>query len=236
MSNVLVVGARPQSLGYHVAIAAQKAGYGVETAGIAGEDWTLDITKPSMVHGFLTRPDFGPWDHVVCTAGINKEGTIKGRGWLHTMQTQMEVNFFGHMILLSEWARYWRNPDRKILDDALSLPKHFASISSNSAQVARSRSGGYCASKAALSMGIRCAAREHAEWPFAIYAYEPGWMDGTPMSGEITERLRVHKSAPHRIPGGNAVDPEELAQTIVHNLSQGYWLNGTTIRLDGGEQ
>lgn len=204
--------------------------HAVYTAGVKHEDRKLDVTSASAVHALVEaiKPH-----HIVCTAGVNVEGTIEGSKWFTGMVDQMTVNYYGPMLLVSEFTRYWRDNPEGVIGT-----HHCVAISSNSATIARSKSGSYCASKAALSMGYRCAAREQAEGPFAIYTYEPGWLMGTPMSQEVRDRVgKVDPSAAlHRIPGGNMVNVEEFAHMIVKNLSYGRWLNGCTLRVDGGDQ
>ena len=225
--RVLVVGAKEGSLGHAVASEARAAGHDVTCAGIGGEQTHMDVKKVQQIRATLeeVKPH-----HLVCTVGVNEPGTIRGKGWLERLLRTQQVNYVGPLILASEFCRYWRdNPDEDVVH-------HCVAISSNSAHIARSPSGSYCASKAALSMGYRCAAREMSGMPFAIYTYEPGWMSRTPMSNQVMSDLAGQGVQPHRIPGGNEVDPRELARMIVANLAFGRWLNGTSIRLDGGEQ
>lgn len=234
-NSLLVVGTRPASLGMRVQRKAREAGFNVDTAGITVENHRVDFSDVDAVHKFLEENLF---DHVVCTIGINMEGTLQGKGWIKSLESQMRTNYLAPMILMSEWSRVWR--DAITADANLKTTiKHFVAISSNSAQVARANSGGYCASKAALSMGIRCAAREQAKWPFSIYGYEPGWLDGTPMSEMVRTRLQQsdQRAAMHRIPGGRGINPDYLADLIVGNLlTSSKSLNGCLLRVDGGEQ
>ena len=229
--KLLVIGARPRSLGAHVVSVAQSMSkFEVVTAGMH-DNSKLDLTKPKDVHAFMK--DVAP-DHVVCTAGVNLFGSTIGEGWLAKLEGQMRTNYYGPMILLSEWARYWRYARQP-------ETRHFVAVSSNSAHIARSNSVGYCASKAALSMAIRCTAREMAqlpldEWvPLSIWCVEPGWLNDTPMSRSL--ETRFGHDALHRIPGGEGIPPLSVATHIVNTIkSGGLAFNGTTIRIDGGEQ
>lgn len=227
--KLLIIGARPQSLGAHVRSVAESATkLEVTTAGLHAEDLKVDLTKVAEVQPLIWK--HGPWDHVVCTAGINLSGTISGEGWLASLESQMRTNYYGPMILLSQWTGYWRKHGMEE-----GVTRHYVAVSSNSAQVARSTSGGYCASKAALSMGIRCAAREMAEHPLAIWAVEPGWLTDTPMSRSVQTRLG--EQAPHRIPSGESISPLSVAVQIVSGITRiGRALNGCILRIDGGEE
>lgn len=231
--KLLVVGARPLSLGIRVVRAAKDAGYRTETLGMGSEDHKLDITDTHLVHEFMHEHAF---DHIVNTVGVNLDGTIEGKGWIAALETSMRVNYLAQMIMVSGWARYWRD---KIKSEHLRPEvKHYVAISSNSARIARAQSGGYCASKAALSMGMRCAARQEATWPLAIYAYEPGWLEGTPMSEAVRTRIQDKGlTTMHRIPGGQAIPPDQVAEMIVRNIAAGgKHLSGCILRVDGGEQ
>jgi len=244
--SLLVVGAQPGSIGAVVATTAKllgPPGWGqIFTAGISGyEDLKLDVTDFLSMMDFLK--EFGPFHDVVCTAGINIPGGIMSRV-SHRLQPLMTVNYHGHIYLLQNWVEYWL--DVQTGEDAVKPAKNWVSISSNSAHIARSPSLAYCASKAALSMAIRCAGRElaHVGLPFNVYAYEPGWVDDTPMSVEMTQEAGTFVSAKeeqslvmHRIPGGKGLDVYDLAGLIVNNLKlEGRMFNGTCIRVDGGEQ
>lgn len=233
--RLLVVGARPHSLGYHVASLASAAGWMVSTAGVHEEDVPLDVVKPSPLHRLMEEEQ--PHS-IVCTVGINiPNSSVLRPSFDRSFTEQMEINCFGPIRVLREWTRFWKRQLVSTYEDqGWQVPMHFAAISSNSARIARSTSAGYCASKAALSMALRCIARELAEERFSIYSYEPGWLDSTPMSQDL--QREIADGAPlHRIPGERTLNPVSLAGMIVHNLStENRWLNGCTLRLDGGEQ
>lgn len=241
MGNLLVVGARPGSLGHCVADVATDRGWTVTTAGVSGEeDLPLDIADHAAVHGM-----FGTgfeWHSIVCTAGVNFVGGIKDDSIRGMLDQSLAVNTVGPLHLLHAWQDWWLfNLDATYMqgegDAAVpEVPLHFVAVSSNSASIARSRSLAYCASKAALSMGIRCAARELAGTWLNVWGVEPGWLSGTPMSKEVNARIEYGMPR-HRIPGDRTVDPAALAHFIVSGLRNPYSsLNGCMIRMDGGEQ
>jgi NAD(P)-dependent dehydrogenase (short-subunit alcohol dehydrogenase family) len=225
--HVLVVGARRGSIGWHVTECLDDVGVEVLTAGLHQEDVPLDLRDDNDIRRVLSVEQ--PTD-IVCTAGINIEHAM--RSFSPSLLTQeLDVNAVLPLSLLSWWLK-----EHDFAGSERPGAGHFVAISSNSASIARSQSLGYCASKAALSMGIRCAARDVAGNPAIIYAYEPGWVNGTPMSEAVSERLS-EDIPPHRIPGGRGVAPATLGWHIARNiLYGGHELNGTTIRLDGGEQ
>jgi len=247
--NVLIVGARRGSLGFHVAenlrsvskseSSTVSSALSTFTAGLSGEEIFFDAlwTRESIID---TLDDLDITD-VVCTVGVNMEHEITNFD-ADRLVEETRVNAVAPMNLLSAWIDHIT--DRPLTSIGELMPgnaHHFAIISSNSAQIARSKSLGYCMSKAAVSMGVRVAARTAASLsqPLAVYAYEPGWLEGTPMSDNVSRRIAhsVPKGAPpHRIPGGNGIDTRHLAGMITSNLFAGQELNGTTLRIDGGEQ
>lgn len=227
--RVLVVGAKQGSLGDAVRISCTKLGMEVVTVGISDEeDYPLSVTDPDYKISdtlVAVRPD-----HIVVTAGINLEPQESG-GLAMSYRDHFLVNCTGPMRILDTW-RLVRGP--------LGDPGHFVAISSNSAHIARSGSAPYCASKAALSMAIRSVSRDLARsYEFhgiVAYTYEPGWLEGTPMSDEVVGRYP--DAAPHRMLGLEAgVSTSSLAGMIVQNLRYGgRELNGCALRIDAGEQ
>jgi len=232
--NALVVGAQPASLGWHVAEEFAMVGWDVVTVGVSGqEDVELDITQAVDVAKFFINQ--GSFNAVVNTAGINEPFPTDGVGLANKLEEHFQVNVVGHMLVLQHWiatlpetVAYWTN--------------HYVSISSNSAHIARGRSLAYCATKAALSQAIRCFARD-CEGMANIYAYEPGLLDGTPMTDNVQRELTgtYLRQEMHRMRGGrelsHGIRPGRLARMIVNNVKiGGPELNGSIIRLDGGEQ
>ena len=225
-SKVAVFGAREKSLGAHIVETLYyQDDCDVETHG-PGRDIDGDLLHD---HEFewsdscsFTRYLLEPYDNVVVTLGINLPDEEDPLG-----RKQMEVNYFAVMALAEQWAR-------------LEKPGHFVAISSNSAHIARSTSIGYCASKAALSMGIRGIGRREAKVTSKhgiFYAWEFGLLAGTPMTDATVAGL-PEGVAPSRIPGlQNGLPVDQAARHVCNALRYGWQeLNGCTLRLDGGEQ
>jgi NAD(P)-dependent dehydrogenase (short-subunit alcohol dehydrogenase family) len=238
---LLVIGAQPESLGAWIREIAAAGDWKVTTAGISGyEDIEFDITSWRQSRRFFNGE---PWHSIVCTAAINLEGPITSEELHHTIMSQMAVNAVGIMDLCHWWADWWlNNLDETFMNPGIEpedvtpiYPLHFVAVSSNSSHIARRNAVGYCMSKAALSMGIRCAARDLGNTWLNVYGYEPGWLSGTPMSKAVEARLGDKPT--NRIPGNRTVDPAALAHMIVRNLNNPFSsLNGCMLRLDGGEQ
>lgn len=228
-ARLLVVGARPASLGAAIVRTADAAGLSVATAGVNGEAWHLDLNQ--MNHADVVRilEEVRP-DHVVCTVGVNygREVVSTPRLWYVDHFT---VNAFLPLLLLEAFEDYLR-------DDVDGPPyRHYVAVSSNSARIPRTASAAYCASKAALSMGIRVRAREvgRSGSPLVVYGYEPGLLAGTPMTAAVEERWGG--ATLHRMPGVRpaGIDPASVARMMVDNLNGGRELNGCLIPVDAGE-
>lgn len=240
--DVLVVGAAEGSLGEAIAEELENGAYSfgkVTTAGISGEQFEINLLHRHLVERVLAdvRPDV-----VVCTAGVNWPADIGSVRLRHGLLDSFENNVVGPMLLLQDFVT---SPVRY---DRAGLVKKFVAISSNSARIPRRGSMPYCASKAALSMALRVAARELAEaGGVAVWGYEPGLLAGTPMTRATEAHFGVGDPydgggypAPklHRMRG---VPPEglpvnELAERIVTDLALvGYAHNGVMIPYDAGE-
>jgi NAD(P)-dependent dehydrogenase (short-subunit alcohol dehydrogenase family) len=235
---ILVVGAAEGGLGEAISQAIFEDPWtgSVVTAGIAGEQEHLDLSERHTVLPFLeaVQPS-----HVICTVGINIPFSIKadeGSYYMRALQASMESNVLLPMGLLSDFTTYWAKRRSQWKENWEMNRAHFVAISSNSAHIARSRSGPYCASKAALSMALRCAARELAEEEMVVYGCEPGLLEGTPMTKTSREAFAGEL---HRMPGvppRTGLSTRAIARMVVGNLRAGRELNGTMIRVDAGEQ
>lgn len=228
--TLLVIGARKGSLGSHIwqylaSITPRPDWVNATTAGISGDErMDMDITHhSSLVHLFQT-----PYTDVVCTVGVNDPEA--GFEW------HMEHNAIGPLNAVEAWAMGWMERHRPS-----DTPINFVLISSNSAHIARSPSAPYCASKAALSMGVRCLGRKYSrdtEGGIRIWGYEPGYLAGTPMSARTDEPDWDAWGDPHRIPaGGPGMSPRLLGRRIAEDvLYYGEMMQATMQRIDMGDQ
>jgi NAD(P)-dependent dehydrogenase (short-subunit alcohol dehydrogenase family) len=231
--DVLIVGAQRGSLGEAVWLEIRDSDWefgDVVTAGITEEDLRLDLLRSPTISEVLT--DVKP-DIVVCTVGINQPAEISDAFLPAMMHNSFATNVTGPIDLLRHFVASPVRPERT------TNIKKFVAISSNSARIARRNSIAYCASKAALTMALRVAARELAHTgQCAVWGYEPGLLDGTPMTREVAKAF-VGTGHLHRMPG---VPPEglpvrDLARRIVQDLATfSYAHNGTIVQFDAGEQ
>lgn len=226
--DLLVFGGQG-GVGRAVVKAATDLGYKVATAGIhPDEHHHVDLENGAQIVGLMGSHH---WDHVVMASGLNLETQLSSMGLHRATRTMMAVNCLGPIVALQAWLK-------------ASAKGHFVVVSSNSAHIPRTSSLGYCASKAAVSMAVRVAAREVAkESGVAVWGVEPGWIDDTPMSQAMLRRLAVNNEgkktgAPpaHRIPGGRTNAPRDIANFIMDGIDNDLLkFNGCMFRLDGGE-
>lgn len=215
--KLAIFGARKKSIGQTVGKYWSDMYDGkVVTAGISGEeDYTVNMSDDEEITNFLAAEQ--P-DRVLVTIGMNEEMSDK-EGMDFWLADHFAVNVIMPMQILELWK-------------GVGLPDggHFVAISSNSAHIPRSQSMAYCSTKAALSMALRCAARDamKAGVDFSIYGWEPGLVKGTPMSGSRGgTRMLGHPEGLTR---------RALALQIVNTMAfGGTEYSGVLVRLDNGE-
>ena len=235
LGDVLVVGARPGSLGAAVAEAVRVAGGGALTAGLNDEDYSCDVFLDTMSHLRSLIERSRP-QHVVCTVGLNMpESQFTEHDPKDWYRWHFETNVVGPLRLLRAFSE-WVSEKAPYTGDFF---RHYVAISSNSATLPRSSSAAYCASKAALSQALRVKAREAqgGDAGYLVYAYEPGLLEGTPMTQKTADDfpgMPLHRMRGLALERG--VSAASLAAQIVAGLQvPGAALNGALIRYDGGE-
>lgn len=232
MRRLLVLGARKDSLGAHIATVAAQAHRdiwpevdSVETAGVSGETYEMDITEADQVADVILN---NTWTDIVCTVGCPE---------LHGgMFETIAINGVYPLVVMDVWC----NLLARVVD-----ANHvtWVNISSNSARIPRSVSPGYCAGKAALSMGTEAIARREAKlnsqldgsFPSVrIWGYEPGFIVGTPMS---TVNGAALEGPMHRMPDGRSgLNVHHLASMIVHDIAyNSNVMMGRMHRFDAGD-
>lgn len=235
LPRLLVVGAAPGSLGEAVVQETRNWELGqVFTAGISGhEDFVLDVRNTGAIKEALseTAPDY-----VVCTVGVNVPAQFGSGDMALALTDSFLTNVVGPLELLRLFVAGGAGSGIR--------RKRFAVVSSNSARIPRGGSTPYCASKAALSMGLRVAARDLASQGYGdhpwVWGYEPGLLAGTPMTRATIEAFGGAQADPilHRMKGvgGAGLDPGMLAQRIVNDLACGNGgLHGCLFPFDAGE-
>jgi NAD(P)-dependent dehydrogenase (short-subunit alcohol dehydrogenase family) len=230
MSTVLVVGARPGSLGDVIRKELAAQGFRVEVGGITRERHTIDLMRSSFAEIARLLQYIDP-KHIICTAGVN-EPTDSINDPAKWYAKHFAVNVTGPMRLLEGWRAL--GAGREGVQES-----HFVAISSNSARVPRTGSAAYCASKAALSMALRCVAREVSADPssrLSVYGYEPGLVAGTPMTEQTASRYprqALTRMRPAELSEG--VSAGALARLVVAGLRAGRAMNGLLVPFDADE-
>ncbi len=104
-------------------------------------------------------------------------------------------------------------------------------VSSVSSRLADATMGLYCASKAALDMIVRVAAREWAP-TVRVNAIAPGVTD-TPMLGRAPRSGQWFSAVQRRTALGRLGSPDDIAAAVlaVHGLP---WMTGQVVECDGG--
>lgn len=216
--DLLIFGCRKKSIGDGVRKMWMDMFDGhVVTAGVSGDE-DLGVVYQDEEDVKRVLQEVNP-HHVLVTVGRNE--TLEDfRGMLEPwMMDHFETNVLIPMSVLMWWVEVGAPDDG-----------HFVAISSNSAHIPRSQSMAYCSTKAALSMALRCAARDlqKNEMGPVVYGYEPGLVKGTPMSGERggTRMLGLPQGIGRRV----------LATQIVNTMVfGGAEHSGVLHRLDNGE-
>lgn len=222
---VVVVGARHGSLGDFIANNVHRLGVEVVRAGIATEPVHLDAQDQERAEEVFH--DLHP-THVVCTVGVNDGLPVYADQWWCHADEVMATNFLAPMKLLAAFEQSTHG-----------MPGTFVAISSNSAHVARSSSAAYCASKAALSMAIRCAARDftRARKPISVWGYEPGALTDTPMTVDVQKRLARGVTMSRMLTDPAGMPVGAVARIVARDLLDSpLVLHGCMVRLDNGEQ
>ena len=193
---------------------------------------SVDVRDFNALKSFLK--DHSKKEHftkVVFTAGINELCWVRDLNKSQVMD-HMETNLFGFTNLLSALA--WYNGE--------TTPRVVA-VGSDASRRPMRGSLAYCASKAALDMAVRCAARELGPEGWRINSVNPGMTAPTGMSASIDEQVPEFrgwsKEYSHEYEMAQAViqrraTPEEVAQVVVDVLFGPDYLNGAIIEVNGG--
>lgn len=167
---------------------------------------------------------------IVYSAGVNQLQHI-GQMDDDAAFNIFDTNFHGFVRLIDFlWSEKIRNVK-------------LVAITSDAAVRPMRTSLNYCASKAALNMAIRVAARELAERGWRVNGVAPGMTDGTLMteyidravpeirgwSAEETYQYEMKQAVIKR-----RALPEEIAETVQFILDGPDYLNGEIITVNGG--
>jgi NAD(P)-dependent dehydrogenase (short-subunit alcohol dehydrogenase family) len=191
---------------------------------IAGDrDVTCDVARPEQIDDALaqTVERGGLPAEVTVTAGVGHSCALVDedpQAW----DRVLAVNTRGPWLVMRAVAR-------ALL--AAEVGGSMVAVSSVSGRLADRTMGAYCASKAALNMLVRVAAREWAP-SIRVNAIAPG-VTVTPMLGGAPRDGGYLRGIADRTALGDLGDADDVAQAVVavHELS---WVTGQVLEVDGG--
>lgn len=195
----------------------------------------LDVNNDNTLEEWfsLARENDIIWYRVVYCAGVNHPAMIGDIDSQNLFET-FDVNVMGFIRVL-DYLKRFQNP---IMYNCSIL-----AVVSDAATVAMRGSIGYCASKAALSQAIRCAAREMAPY-WRVNGVAPGVVEDTPMTAKLDklipairdwtpEHAREYEQS--MIPMGRRGTPREVARVMLDVLDGPEYLTGAIIPITGGK-
>ncbi len=200
---------------------------------VNGTAYELDICNEEAVASTVAKltKDSGRPHILVNCAGIGRAARIVGReGKLSVdlFQQTIGVNLMGSYMMMSYVAR-------EMMADATDNPQTERGVIINTASVAyqdgQLGQAAYAASKGGIAALSLPAAREFSKSGIRVVAIAPGLFE-TAMTQTLPDDIRTSITAQIPYPSrlGFADEYAQLAEQIIVNP----YLNGTTIRLDGG--
>lgn len=190
-----------------------------------------DVRHPDVLDSFYMMNN--GFDCIVYSAGINELMWISKLNQSKAAEIYA-VNTLGFMNTL------------QVISGNLGHVTHechsLVAVSSDAAVRPMRTSIAYCASKAALDMAVRCAARELAP-RVRVNAVAPGMIDGTEMTRYIDQMVPVIRNwtpdktleyEKSQVPMGRRGFKDEVAEVIWHTLHGPAYLTGAIIPVNGG--
>ncbi|MHA2789275.1 SDR family NAD(P)-dependent oxidoreductase [Corynebacterium sp. S7] len=191
----------------------------------------VDVTDSDRVSASIrTATELGELRLVVNCAGIAASMRIVGRKGPHDLDVfnrVLKVNVSGTFNVLTAAANEMSTL-KPLDDDQRGLIVMTASVAAFEGQVGQAA---YAASKGAIHSLTITAARDLGSLGIRVNAIAPGIVE-TPMMAGVSDEYRNELESNVVFPKRMA-RPHEYAQ-LVHSLAENVYLNGETIRLDGG--
>jgi NAD(P)-dependent dehydrogenase (short-subunit alcohol dehydrogenase family) len=223
-------------------VIGDSSGIGKATAGLlkdTGFDLIstpeMDVREPLQVGQACDRVLEGLGDDerlcVVYSAGVNELEWIKDLSE-HAIGNIMNVNVLGFMRVMQGLASHIELQHVRVV-----------AVTSDAGTRPLRTSMAYCASKAALDMAVRVAAREMAERNWRVNAIAPGMVADTGMTHYIDKTVPIIRqwSALQTLEYELAqavvkrrAAPIEVAHVILQLLDGPDYLNGAILPLNGG--
>lgn len=169
-------------------------------------------------------------DAVVFSVGVNYLDWIGQLEMFH-VRDMASTNYLGFINLLDILVRH------------VGRPLDIVAISSDAAERPMRTSIGYCASKAALNMAVRVAARELGPKGWRVNAVAPGMIAGTNMTASVEDQVMQKRGwsenemldyeRQQEVVQGR-IHPFEVAQVVYDLVLGPTHMNGSIITLNGG--
>ena len=192
----------------------------------------VDVTDPHQVQAAVDHATSGsaPLRTVVNCAGIGPSMRILGRKGPHDLAFYakvVQVNLVGTFNVMTLAAEKMAATDA-LTDGARGVIINTASVAAYDGQVGQAA---YASSKGGVVGLTRPAARDLAQYGIRVLTIAPGIVE-TPMLATVSEEFREGLAAGIPFPQ-RLGRPDEYAQLAMSLIDHDY-LNGETIRMDGG--
>jgi len=198
-------------------LAAELKGKGQEAlvvqAGVAHPDECARLVEESVKH-------FGGLDILVNNAGVNRDRTIRRMSveeWREVLSTDLDSIFYCTYAAVPHMIE--RGGGRIV------------NMSSIVGQMGNLGQSNYAAAKAGIVGFSKSAAQELAKFNITVNALCPGFIE-TEMVTNLTED--VQKALLTKVPLGRFGRPEEVARICRFLVSEGEYITGAQININGG--
>lgn len=245
---VLVVGAgRGRNIGYFTAQKFAAEGWAVVVADklkqvdafLFGSYRCCDVTIESQIEKLLLdiKEAFGRLDAIINSAGVNLLGPIESY-YLEDFENTIAVNLTSNFLLLKHYVRIFDNDNKD---------KVFLAITSDTAEIPKTSTFAYGASKAGANHFLRCAARELNKYHrdnWVVTGLAIGMVEGTPMDTKTVADLMLQRGITEEaargmltvnIPVGRGLTMAEVAEWVYFITTKGQYATGNIIRVDAGQ-
>jgi len=238
---VLVVGTNGyDNIGAAVVQKFMTEGWHVVTADIRDDvDIYLDVTKKASVQDAFKyiKDTYGRLDAVLPCHGVNILGKIEEYPEDHWDKT-IDINLKGLFLLLQAYVQHFDNDG---------LRKVFLPITSDTAEIPKTSTFAYGASKAGANHFLRCTARELNKYhkdPWLVSGLAVGMVAGTPMDKKTIADLVAQRDISEEkarsmltanIPLGRGLTTDEVAEWMYFTATKGDYSSGCILRIDAGQ-
>jgi len=188
------------------------------TAMLLKADIASHVEAQAMVKKVVDA--WGRLDILVNNAGITRDKSLRKmdpESWVQVIQTNLNGCFFCTAAAMPGMI------EQKF--------GRIVNISSMNGQIAAFGQANYSASKGGIIAFTKTAALELAKGGITVNAVCPGFTE-TGMFAEIPEK--VQEQIKQRIPMGRFGKPEEIAKAVVFLVTDGDYITGQQINVNGG--